>query len=209
MPYRKSLAVSLLLASCLVASGKDKKKVLLPADILQARTVLVVVDPGAGIVAEAPLANPTARDDVEKALMSWGRFCLVPNGTDADLIITVRKGNGKIAQTTIGGVPVNNRPVIMQPTDSGGRIGAQNPGPTIAGDPSNPSWPSQGPRPQEEIGPTQDMFVVYRGGRDNPLDSPPVWRYSAKDALRSHDVPAVEEFQKLITEAEKQQAAKP
>lgn len=210
MPYRKSLAVCLLLASSLVASApvasaKDKKKVVLPADILQARTVLVVVDPEAGIVAEAPMANPTARDDVEKALMRWGRFSLVQDGTDADLIITVRKGNGKIAQTTIGGVPVNRRPVILQPTDSG----AQNAGPTIAGDLSNPPWPSQGPHPQEEIGPTQDMFVVYRGARDNPLDAPPVWRYSAKDALRSPDVPAVEEFQKQITEAEKQQAAKP
>ena len=208
MPYRKSLVVSLLIVSSLVAFGKNKKKTVLPADILQARTVLVVVDPDAGIVAEAPLANPTARNDVEQALMKWGRFSLVPNGTDADLIITVRKGHGKIAQTTIGGVPVINRPV-NQPTVSEGRIGAQNPSPTITGDPSNPPWPSDGPHPQEEIGSSQDMFVVYRGGRDNPLDSPAVWRYSAKDALRSPDVPAVEEFQKLITEAEKQLAAKP
>lgn len=210
MFYRKSLAVLFLLvcslaASAPTASAKDKKKLVLPADVLQARTVLVVVDPEAGIVAEAPMANPTARDDVEKALMRWGRFTLVQNGTDADLIITVHKGNGKIAQQTIGGVPMNRRPVTLQPTDSG----AQNAGPTIAGDPSNQPWPSQGPHPQEEIGPTQDMFVVYRGGRDNPLDSPPVWRYSAKDALHSPDVPAVEEFQKLIAEAEKQQAAKP
>lgn len=210
MFYRKSLAVSYLLvcslaASAPIASAKDKKKVLLPTDVLQARTVLVVVDPDAGIVAEAPNANPTARNDVEQALMKWGRFSLVSNGTDADLIITVRKGNGKIAQQTIGDVPVNRRPVILQPTDSG----AQNQNPTIAGDPSNPPWPSHGPHPQEEIGPTQDMFVVYRGARDNPLDSPPVWRYAAKDALRSPDVPAVEEFQKLIAEAEKQQAAKP
>ena len=208
MPYRKSLVVSLLIVSSLVAFGKNKKKVVLPADILQARTVLVVVDPDAGLVPEAPNANPTARNDVEQALMKWGRFSLVPDGTDADLIITVRKGHGKIAQTTIGGVPVINRPV-NQPTVSEGRIGAQNPSPTITGDPSNPPWPSDGPHPQEEIGSSQDMFVVYRGGRDNPLDSPAVWRYSAKDALRSPDVPAVEEFQKLITEAEKQQAAKP
>ena len=36
-----------------------------------------------------------------------------------------------------------------------------------------------------------------------------VWPFrSAKDALRSPTVPAVDEFRKLITEAEKQQAAK-
>lgn len=208
MRYSKSCVVSLLIVSSLIAFGKDKKNVVLPTYVLQAQTVLVVVDPDAGIVAEAPLANPTARNDVEKALMRWGRFRLVPNGTDADLIITVRKGHGKIAQTTIGGVPVINRPDIY-PTADGRIADAENPNPTIAGDPSNPPRSSQGPHPQEEIGPSQDMFVIYRGGHDNPLDSPAVWRYSAKDALRSPDVPAVEEFKKLITEAEKQQAAKP
>ncbi len=36
----------------------------------------------------------------------------------------------------------------------------------------------------------------------------PVWRYTAKNALQSPSVPAVDEFKKAITEAEKQQAAK-
>jgi hypothetical protein len=201
------LAGFILIASVPVASAKDKKKLVLPADILEARTVLVLVDPDAGLVPEAPNANPNARDDVEKALMKWGRFSLVQNGTEADLIITVRKGNGKIAQTTIGGVPVNDRPVILQPTDSGGRIGAQHGG--ISDDPSNNARRPLGPHPREEIGPTQDMFVVYRGDRDNPLDFASVWRSSAEDALRSPDVPAVAEFRKVIAEAEKQQAAKP
>jgi hypothetical protein len=53
------------------------------------------------------------------------------------------------------------------------------------------------------------MFVVYRGKRDDALDRPAVWRFSAKDALRSPAVPAVEEFRRVIAEAEKQQAANP
>jgi hypothetical protein len=53
------------------------------------------------------------------------------------------------------------------------------------------------------------MFVVYRGKRDNALDAPSVWRYNAKDALRSPDVPAVDAFRKLILAAEKQRDAKP
>jgi hypothetical protein len=53
------------------------------------------------------------------------------------------------------------------------------------------------------------MFVVYRGKRDNALDYPAVWRYIAKDALRSPDVPAVDEFRKLIAKSEKQQTAAP
>jgi hypothetical protein len=52
-------------------------------------------------------------------------------------------------------------------------------------------------------------MAVYRGNTDHALDSPAVWRYSAKDALESPSVPAVDVFRKLIAEAEKQQANKP
>jgi hypothetical protein len=57
------------------------------------------------------------------------------------------------------------------------------------------------------VGPSDDIFAIYRGKRDHALDAPPVWRYRAKDALRSPDVPAVDAFRKLVVEAEKQRAA--
>jgi hypothetical protein len=207
MRYRWSLVLSLLVVCCLVAAGKDKKKVLLPADVLEARTVLVVVDPDAGVAVESPMANRTAQEDVEKALMNWGRFTMAPDASTADLIISVRKGNGKIAQQTVGGIPTNNRPVILEPTDSGIGMGGHTGNPSQIGDPSSPQ--PRTPSPQEEVGQSQDMFVVYRGKRDDALASPAVWRYSAKDALRSPGVPAVEAFRKVIAEAEKQQAATP
>ena len=55
-----------------------------------------------------------------------------------------------------------------------------------------------------EIGPSEDSFEGYRGGMDDPLDSPPVWRYIRKDCLRATatQVPAVEEFRKAIAQAE-------
>ncbi len=205
--YRQSIVLSLLLSGCMVGAAKDKNKVVLPADVLQARTVLVLIDPDAGMAVDAPMANRTAQADVEKALMQWGRFSLALNVSDADLIITVRKGNGKMAQPTVGGVPTNNRPVIFEPTDSGGRIGAQTGTVPFPGDPTS-AQPGH-PQPQAEVGANQDMFVVYRGQRSDPLDSPPVWRYGAKDALRSPGVPAVDEFRKTIIEAEKQQGNKP
>jgi hypothetical protein len=65
------------------------------------------------------------------------------------------------------------------------------------------------PHPSAEIGPSGDTFEVYRGRVEYPLDNAPVWRYLAKDALRSPDVPAVEAFRKLIEEAEKQQQKGP
>jgi hypothetical protein len=65
------------------------------------------------------------------------------------------------------------------------------------------------PSPQAEVGAADDVFAVYRGKRENALDAPAVWRYTAKDALSSPGVPAVEAFHKLIVEAEKQQASNP
>jgi hypothetical protein len=167
----------------------------------------VVIDPDAGVALDAPNANRTAQQAVEKALMNWGRFRLATDVSTADLIITVRRGNGKIAQPTIGGLPTNSRPVILQPTDSGGRIGGSRGTPPMPGDPTG-SQPSS-PAPQVEVGSAEDVFAVYRGKRENALDASPVWRYSRKDALRSPDVPAVDAFRKLVVEAEKQRAANP
>jgi hypothetical protein len=203
----RRLAFLLLLGCCLVAAGKDKKKVILPADVLEARTVLVVIDPDAGVAVDAPNDNIKARDGVERALMNWGRFSLATDVSTADLVIMVRKGSGKIAQPTIGGIPTNNRPVILQPTDSGGRIGGGLGTPPQAGDPTGAS--SRGPVTQVEVGGDQDLFAVYRGKRDNALDTPAVWRYREKDALRSPDLPAVDAFRKAVVEAEKQRAANP
>src|SRR5579859_7798042 len=110
MVHRKILAFSFLLAFSVTAAAKDKKKIVLPTDILEARTVLVVIDPDAGIALDSPNANRTARDAVERALMNWGRFRLADDVATADLIISIRKGNGKMAQPTIGGIPNNRRP---------------------------------------------------------------------------------------------------
>ena len=96
MHSQRVLAASLALSMCcVVADGKDKKKVLLPADVLQAKTALIVIDPAAGVSPDAPNANRTAQEDVEKAMMKWGRFELVPNVSSADLIITVTKRERK------------------------------------------------------------------------------------------------------------------
>ena len=195
------VAVPLLLISPIFVTAKNKKKILLPTDVLEARTVLVVVDPDAGIAIDAPNANRAALEDVENALTNWGRFRLVRSEYNADLVISVRKGNGKIAQPTIGGVPVDNRPVVVEPTTDAGIQNPPTPGQT------RPRRPD--PHPQVEVGPSEDIFAVYRGKRENSTDYPAVWRFSGKDALRSPGVPAVDEFRKLIVEAEKQSAANP
>jgi hypothetical protein len=203
VPIRRVTAI-LVLASSLAFAGNDKKPVL-PAYVLRAETVFVLIDPDAGTSPASPLANQKARDDVEKAIMKWGRFRLVMEPGSADLIVVVRKGSGKVVQPTIGGLPTNDRPVIAQPTDNGTRLGGQKGRPPGSTDPSPQDTH---PTPQIEAGMTDDMFVVYQGGAGNPLDGPAAWRYMNKDALKSPSVPAVAEFRKAIEEAEKQQQQK-
>jgi len=206
MPLRKFLAVTAIILCSALASAK--KKAVLPADVLRARTVFVIVDPAAGVDVRDPNANRVARTDVEKALDQWGRFTLVQEGSTADLIIMVRKGDGKLIQPTIGGTPINGAPPVSgdstsTPTQSTTRAGVRWPS----------GNPNSNPEPQIEAGSPQDMFVVYRGSKDDPywspLDAPPVWRYSGIDALASPSVPAVEVFRKLIADSEKELAAHP
>jgi hypothetical protein len=139
--------------------------------------------------------------------MKWGRFNPVIDPQTADLVITVRKGSGKIVQPTIGGMPTNDRPVIVQQTDNSIRIGGQKGRQVGSTDP-----PPQDTRPtsRTEVGPSEDMFVVYEGHARGAFNQqPPAWRYLAKNALHSPNVPAVDEFRKLLDEAEKQQKTKP
>jgi len=206
MSLRLSALLPLLFLFAVLSFGnakdKDKKKIPLPDDVLSARTVLVVANPDDGISLERPNDIPIARQDVEKAIMLWGRFTLVMEARSADLIITVHKGSGKTVTPIVRGGPVDDRPVIAESTDEQTRIGVHHGGPSDLGDP-NVDPQNTGPHVGEEIGASQDMFVVYRGGAD-PLDGAPVWRYIAKDALRSPEVPAVDQFRKAIEEAEKQ-----
>jgi hypothetical protein len=214
MLLRKLLAVTAIVLCSALASAK--KKVILPADVLRARTVLVIVDPTAGVDVRDPNANRAARADVERVLDQWGRFTLVQEGFTADLIIVIRKGNGKLIQPTIGGTPVNGTPPVSGGTTSSPTTittrGAVRLGPGSPNDPSSAGNQPSTPQPQIEAGSPRDTFIVYRGSVDtllSPLDAPPVWRYSAKDALASPSVPAVEAFRKLIAESEKELASHP
>ncbi len=199
------LLVVLLLAP---AVAKEKNKPLLAAYVLHARTVRVVIDPDAGEPLDQPNANVTARDNVEKKLLDWGRFDLLMDGAESDLIIVVRTGNGKSMNPRIKGGPIDQRPGVAQGSDTSIRIGGQQ-GPTPPLHDPSVSPPDRGPHLGNEVGPSEDSFEVYRGGVENPLDSTPIWRYTAKDCLRAPNVSAVEEFRKAVAEAEKPQPKKP
>jgi hypothetical protein len=203
MSLRRALFLALVLLAVPVANAKDKdkKKVILPDYVLKAQTVLIVISPDAGVSPQNPNANWVARQDVERAIMNWGRLTLAMEPLTADLVISVRRGTGKTVSPTIN--TPDSRPVILDPSDQGIRIGAQHgtPPPLTNGPTINT------PHPSTEIGPSDDMLEVYRGRVEYPLDNSATWRYIAKDSLKSPNVSAVAEFRKLIAEAEKQQQA--
>ncbi|MBV8632447.1 MAG: hypothetical protein JOZ83_16080 [Silvibacterium sp.] len=181
------------------ASPKDKKPAL-PTYILAARTVTVIIDPEAGFSVDDPRANQIARKDVETALLNWGRFDLRMDGQGTDLVIVIRKGRGRAVEPTISNPRQNNPAGSINPYDNGIAVGAQH---GRAPESATSSTAGQPPRPEIEAGATQDTFVVYRGDIQDPLDNAPAWRYTAKDALESPSVPAVDKFRKAIADAEK------
>ena len=204
MSLRVSAIVTLVFLLAPLANPKDKHKNILPEYVLTARTVAVIEDPYAKVPLLNPAENRVAQQDVEKALMKWGRFTPVIDISTADLVIAVRKG--RMVNPTVGGGAATDRPVIIQPGEGGIRIGAQrgNPPPATSGQSQDPS-----PRPGMEIGPSDDMLEVYRGGVEYPLDGSAVWRYLGHNALRPPTVPAVTAFRKAIEDAEKQKKHKP
>ena len=125
MAARVSSLFLLVILLATPAIAKDKNKSSLPEYVLRAQTVLVAINPDAGEPLDQPNANATARDNVEKALMNWGRFDLVLDGQESDLVIAVRTGNRKVVRPTVKGGPIDQRGGIAQTGDSTIRIGAQ------------------------------------------------------------------------------------
>ena len=196
-----------LLATLVFAKTKDKN--LLPAYVLAAHTVSVIIDPSAGISIEDPRANETARKNVESALLAWGRLEPTLSTQTADLLIVIRKGNGRSFNETIPDARQNNRPGSIDHSDGAIAGSAQRgPRPTLSDDGGFGGNPRTA-GPQTEVGGAEDSFVVYQGGVDHPLDRAPAWRYRGQDALQPGSMPGVSAFRKAVADAEKAAAKQP
>jgi hypothetical protein len=202
------VALGLMMAGPVLAKSKDKT---LPPYILQAHTVAVIIAPATELDPEDPQGNAIAQQDVEAALIKWGRFELVDTTLGADLIIVVRKGHlrpadpmrtdpsqaGGVSPANNGGVGApNSRPPLMGGQDGMGPRGPQ------AGSPQGGSPPPPSQQPQTEVM-NEDSFTVFDGRAERRLVGDPGWRYMGSAGLRSHDVPAVEAFKKAVVAADK------
>jgi hypothetical protein len=183
------LALILLLTTSALTK---QKKPRIPDYILHAETVIVAIEPDTGEPLDNPNANKQARENVERALTQWGRFRIIPDGQQSDLVVGIRIGNDKLVRPTIkadGNIRI-------------GQIGQRSQGPPLGGEP-RPDPDSRNPRITNEVGPTADSFSVYRGGRANGFSSSALWHYTAKECLRAPEIKAVEEFRKAVADAEK------
>ena len=200
--------VSLVLLATLADAQQQPIPQTYKQDILNARTIAVVAYPSPS--AEDSQENQRSRLEVQNALRDWGKYQVVPDAGVADLIVVVRKGHAQAA--TIGG-PTGTSPVTVGPLDSGVNIGVhRGQNPTLSR--TDSTQVSSQPRLGSEVGSADDLLEVYRGrqplpgdaSRDAtqyPLDEPPMWAYTAKDALKPPKLEAVAEFRKAVEKAEK------
>jgi len=203
----RNLALSLAITA-LSAVSFARNKQELPDLVLQAHTVLVVVDPDATSSPGNPNENEMARQAVEQALMKWGRFTFATGANTADLVITVQKGHSGNVSPTMGRGNTTG-PVVMNPGPGGVMIGGrQGVPPPLTSDPTvDPQ--STGPRAGTQVGQSQDELKVYRGGVDTPLDGAPLWRYDGRNGFTEPSVNAVAEFRKAVERSEQANAKKP
>src|SRR5260370_30012827 len=152
-----------------------KEKSTLPGYVLEAQTVFVMIDQDAGTAVNDPQGNQMAREDVEKALMRWGRLKPVMTMSLADLVIVIRKGNTQPVQPTVGGEPTNDRPVIVQGAGDTIRIAGQQGRSADAAEVGGPT--RQRPLVGGEGGPVGELVTEYPGKTDAPaVNTPGAWR---------------------------------
>lgn len=208
MKWISGFALSVLLVSVAVAQ-KTPISQAYEEDILRARLVAVVPNSQSEPIEDVQ-ENQRARLDVEMALTKWGRYQVTQDTSVADLIIVVRKGRARGA--TIDDSKTGNPGVILYPGDSGVTIGLGN-GQNRPRSRANPPQEAH-PRLGTEIGSADDLLEVYLGGTARvddasrkatqyPLDEPPIWFYTAADALKPPRVEAVTRFREAVEAAAK------
>ena len=163
-----SLLLTILLLAALTVSAKNKTE--MPAVITNATYVMVTTYDGGPLNPELTPEDRGAVADTQQAIEKWGRYKLVYNLKEADLILVVRTGRtGQMGGTVRRSTSVGPG---AQPGGSALGIGAE------AGDP-------------------EDSLSVYSVTQDLK-SAPPLWRSRAVDGLKGPQSPLMEEFQSKV-----------
>lgn len=186
---KRAVVVLVVVVALMAMSADAKKKPSLPAELLKAKFVTVMIYPnGTENVRGNNVsfgADRRALANVETAIKKWGRWTVLSSEDQADIVIAVRKGRG--------------------PSESVGVPGTTYP-------------PSIGVSTGVEVGPSEDMIAIYAAHRgaensvwhrgDTPIDGVLLWRVIQSGALSGPEVPGIQQLRKQIEQAETEKAKK-
>jgi hypothetical protein len=207
------LLLAVLECAAATAPARTKKEAPLSQLFCHARYVYVETvegDPGVQVARQYP-DDYNAAVGVQQRIEKWGKYTLVYQPQDADLVWVVwkeRKGGNRLP-----GQPTQMPPVTMpQPSDPGTGPG-QNPG--GPGQPGAPGSPRQNPGgiggPDGAgtsnggpgvgmVWPVNDQLAVYMPQNDESLQSA-LWKKSEKDGLSEPDMPLFGKIADAIDDA--------
>jgi hypothetical protein len=168
-----------LLLFCVFALGlKAQDKDAIPAVVKNATYVMVITNSGDIFSPDVTPDDRHAVQDVQKTIEKWGRYKLVYNPGEADLILVVR--TGRIADVK-GGVQVATTTQRAGDRTDRSRASAES----IGG----------------EVGDPQDTLEVYMASRG--INGPPLWRGRALDGLKAPQLRLMQEFRSKVEAPEK------
>jgi hypothetical protein len=195
-PY-KAAVVLLAFVPMLASARKKSSQPKIPAVFNQAQYVYVRAMDGDEFNPYLLPEDRQAIADVETAIQKWGRYVLVYQRSQADLVFIVRTGRLATARGNVG-VFHGPAPIPTQGPFGRGQVG-QGPGqqgnrlPPQAG---NGTLVGAG----GEVGPANDLLWVCMPNTDGTLSSP-LWSRTEQDGLESPNLPLLKKFEHDVDKA--------
>lgn len=169
---KRMASVWFLLVFALALKAEDKNPI--QAVVKNATYVMVTTYSGDVFSPDVSPEDRHAVQNVQDAIQKWGRYKLVYNRGEADLILVVR--TGRLAEVK-----------------AGVQVGTQRVGDTTSR--------SHGSAIGAEVGDPQDTLEVYMASRG--MNGPPLWRGRAQGGLKAPEMQLVKEFRSKVETPEK------
>lgn len=173
---KRSASLWLLLVFALALKAEDKNAI--PAVVKNATSVMVTTSSGDVFSPDVSPEDRHAVQNVQNTIQKWGRYKLVYNRGEADLILVVR--TGRLAEVK-GGAQV----ATTTQRQGNGTYRSHGSAESIGG----------------EVGDPQDTLEVYMASRG--IDGPPLWRGRAPGGLRAPQMQLMQEFRSKVEASEK------
>lgn len=184
------VALVLSIVVSLSAQKKKEQKRELPDQVLAAQYVYVTGWHGDLYDVRTPPEERTAIMRVQTAVRDWGRYHLVFNRSEADMMLVVKPGHLGLVR---GGVGVGGPPDIAvgAPQPNGRASGSIGTGVGYGGEGGSPG----------------DYLMVSMYPNENPVDATYIWKRSESNGFEGRKIPLLEDFKKAVADSDKAKAA--